>query len=98
MGNLKPGATLIYERVGDVVYEREFGADPAKRRVVGWDHVMDPTYDHYDPRTKIDSAIDRLRQDRLWGEIRRAAQENTALRDVLDQAVAIYQLSRPNDR
>jgi len=96
VGNLKPGATLIYERVGDVIYEREFGADPAKRRAVGWDY--DVNNPKHDPRTKIDSAVDGLRQDRLWGEIRRAAQENTALRDVLDQAVAIYQLSRPNDK
>ena len=38
MGQLKPGATLIYERVGDTVYQREAGSDPATRTEVGWDH------------------------------------------------------------
>jgi hypothetical protein len=28
MGSLKPGATYIRERVGGVVYRREFGAEP----------------------------------------------------------------------
>jgi len=35
MGNLKPGATLIYERANGVIYAREFGS--TERSVVGYD-------------------------------------------------------------
>ena len=38
MGNLKPGATYIYEKANGVTYAREFGADPSTRQVVGWDY------------------------------------------------------------
>jgi hypothetical protein len=35
MGNLKPGATYIYERASGVVYAREFGS--TERIVIGYD-------------------------------------------------------------
>ena len=38
MGQLKPGATYIYERDKETVYAREFGADPMTRQVVGWNY------------------------------------------------------------
>jgi len=38
MGQLKPAATLIYERDGDTVYAREVGADPATRTEVGHEY------------------------------------------------------------
>ena len=38
MGNLKPGATYIYERANGITYAREFGADPGTRQAIGWDH------------------------------------------------------------
>ena len=45
MGNLKPGATYIYERNGDTVYARESGADPSTRKEIGWN--FDPNrWDH----------------------------------------------------
>ena len=40
MGQLTPGATLIYERDGGIVYAREAGADPSTRREIG--HTYDP--------------------------------------------------------
>lgn len=38
MGNLKPGVTLIYERVNDVIYAREAGK--TERREVGRDYNL----------------------------------------------------------
>ena len=35
MGNLKPGATLIYERANGVITAREFGS--TEKRVIGYD-------------------------------------------------------------
>jgi hypothetical protein len=38
MGQLKPGATYIYERDGDTVYAREFGS--SERTVIGMDYPV----------------------------------------------------------
>ena len=96
MGTLKPGATYIHERVDNVVYAREFGADPSTRHAVGWDY--DPANPTWDPRTETGRPlIDQLREDQLWANLRRAAKTNVALQDALDQAVEIYHLSKNND-
>jgi hypothetical protein len=38
MGNLKPGATYIYERANGVTYAREAGAPASERIAIGWDY------------------------------------------------------------
>ena len=97
MCTLKPGVTLIHERVGNVVYAREFGADPGTRQTVGWDY--DPSNPNWDPRTGDGRPLyDHIMEDKMWGEIRREAKTNAALQDVLDQAVEIYHLSKKHDR
>ena len=84
MGQLKPDATYIYERNGDTVFRREFGADPSTREVMGYDY-----------RTTDGKLLhDHMKEDKLWGEIRRAAQTNPTLQDALDHAIMIYQLSK----
>ena len=86
MGQLKPAATLIYERDGDTVYQREAGANPATRTEVGHD---------YDPRTQDGRPLhEHIREDQLWGNIRRAARTNPALHDILDHAIMVYHLTR----
>jgi hypothetical protein len=82
MGTLKPGATYIYERVDDTVFRRESGA--TEREVVGYDH-----------RTSDGRPLtEHMREDQLWGNIRRAAQTNPTLQDALDSAKMIYHLSK----
>jgi hypothetical protein len=44
MGNLKPGATLIYERANGVIYARESGT--TERSVVGYDTSGSPDRIH----------------------------------------------------
>lgn len=86
MGQLTPGATYVYERVGDTVFRRESGA--TDREVVGYDHRTPdgrPLHEH-------------LQEDKLWGAIRRAAPTNPALQDALDRAIMIYNLSKTNER
>lgn len=85
MGTLVPGATYIYERNGDTVFRREAGS--VEREVVGYDHRTS------DGRP----LIDHIREDKLWGDIRRAARTNPALQDALDRAIMIYNLSRTNE-
>ena len=58
MGNLKPGATYIYEQADGVTYAREFGA--TDRTAIGWD---------YNTKLKLDA----LKEDKLWDEIRHSA-------------------------
>ena len=94
MGTLKPGATLIYERVGNTVYAREWGADPSTRQPVGWDY--DPVNGHhvdYDKRTSDGRPLfDHLQEDKMWGDIRRLAKTNPALQDALERVIMIYKL------
>lgn len=85
MGNLKPGATYIYERNGDEIYAREAGS--TERHMIGYnykptDKTM-PTFTH----TEIQEA-------KLWGDIRRASKTNPSLQKALDRAIIIYRLSK----
>jgi hypothetical protein len=87
MGQLKPDATYIYERNGDTVFRREFGADPSTRQVMGYDYRTSdgkPLYDH-------------IQEDKLWGEIRRAAKTNPTLQDAVDRVIMIYQLTKQHE-
>ena len=84
MGQLKPGATYIYERADGVVYAREFGS--SERKEIGWD---------YDSRTPDGRPLhEHIMDDKLWGEIRREAKTNPALQSALDRAIMIYKLSK----
>ena len=85
MGQLKSGATYIYERVGDTVFRRESGA--LDREVVG-----------YNARTNDGRPlVDLIQEEKLWGQIRHAARTNPALQDALERAIMIYQLSKTNE-
>lgn len=89
MGSLVPGATYIYERNEGTVYAREIGAHPNTRKEIGHD---------FDTRTPDGRPLhDHMMEDRLWGEIRRAARTNPTLQDALDRAIMIYQLTKPNE-
>jgi hypothetical protein len=79
MGNLKPGATYIYERADGVTYAREFGA--TDRTAIGWD---------YNTKLKLDA----LKEDKLWDEIRQSAKINPALQIELDRVIMLYHLSK----
>jgi hypothetical protein len=90
MGTLKPGATYIYERNGDEIYSREVGS--SDRNLVGYRHE-----NKVDSRTSDGRPlIEHIRDDKLWGEIRRAAPTNPALQKALDRAIMIYRLSKDN--
>jgi hypothetical protein len=93
MGSLKPGVTYIRERVGGVVYRREFGADPMSREVEGWEYNKDDP--KFDPRTSDGRPlIDQIRESKLWGEIHREARTNPTLQKALDRVIMLYKLSK----
>jgi hypothetical protein len=86
MGSLVPAATYIYERNGSTVYAREIGAHPNTRTEIGWD---------FDTRTSDGRPLhDHMMEDKLWGEIRRAAETNPTLQDALDHAIMLYKLTK----
>ena len=94
MGSLKPGATYIYERTGEEIYAREFGE--TDRKLVGYKYEMEGTPD---PRTEDGRPlIEHIREDKLWGAIRREAKTNSALHAALEHAILIYHLSKDHGK
>jgi hypothetical protein len=84
MGQLKPGATYIYERNGDEVYAREFGE--TDRTLIGYDYKSDP-------RTSDGRPLrDHVLEDKLWGEIRRRARTHPGLAEELERVIIFYRL------
>lgn len=82
MGRLSPGETYIYERVDDVVYARALGAPPGDRFEIG---------------REVNSRSEEIRQDLLWKRVRLASKHNETLRDALDRAIMIYELSKKSN-
>lgn len=94
MGSLKPGATYVYERNGDEVYAREFGE--TERQLIGYRYEMEQ---QQDPRTPDGRPLrEHILEDKLWGEIRRAAKTNTALQEALEHAILIHHLSKDHGK
>ncbi len=88
MGSLKPGATYIYERSGEEIYAREVGK--TERKLIGYQYE-----NQVDPRTNDGRPLyEHIKEDKLWGDIRREAKTNKALQSALDRAILIYQLSK----
>jgi len=87
MGSLTPGATLIYERVGDVTYAREAGSDPSTRVIIGA---------KYDPNFS-NSVLDRWELEVEWKDILKAAKDNAALQTAIEHVKILYHLSKDNE-
>ena len=92
MGSLTPGASYIYERNGEEIYARE--AVKTERIMIGYQYE-----NKIDPRTNDGRPLhEHLKEDKLWGEIRRAAKTNEALQSVLDRAILVYHLSKDHGK
>jgi hypothetical protein len=94
MGQLKPGASYVYEREQGTVYARETGADPTTRQPIGWDYDPEESK-RFDARTDDGRPLhEHIMDSKLWGEIRRAAKTNTALQEAIDRVKILYHLSK----
>jgi hypothetical protein len=92
MGTLTPGATYVYERNGEEIYARESGK--TERTMIGYQYE-----NKIDPRTNDGRPMyEHIKEDKLWGEIRRAAKTNEALQSVLDRAILVYHLSKDHGK
>jgi hypothetical protein len=85
MGSLRPDAKIIYESPdsGDTVYARYVGE--TERWMVG-------------QSTQAKDRVDLIKEDKLWGEIRRAAKSNQVLQDAIDRVKIIYELSKDDGK
>jgi hypothetical protein len=92
MGSLTPGATYIYERNGEEIYAREVGK--TDRKLIGYQYE-----NKIDPRTNDGRPLfEHLREDKLWGEIRRAARTNKALQEAMERVKILYHLSKDHGK
>lgn len=91
MGTLTPNATYVYERNGDEIYAREVGK--TDRKLIGYQYE-----NKVDPRTPDGRPLrDHLQEDKLWGEIRRAARTNPVLQKAMEQCIIIHHLSKDKE-
>jgi len=92
MGTLKPDATYVYERNGEEIYAREIGT--IERTIIGYQYE-----NKTDSRTDDGRPLhEHLKEDKLWGEIRREARTNKVLQNVLERAILVYHLSKNNGK
>ena len=92
MGSLTPNATYIYERNGEEIYAREIGK--TDRKLIGYQYE-----NKVDPRTNDGRPLyEHIKEDKLWGDIRREARTNNVLQDALNRAILIYHLSKNNGK
>jgi hypothetical protein len=81
MSNLKPNVSYVYESPdgGDTVYAREAGK--TERIMIG-------------QNTRAKSLVEKIQEDKLWGEIRRMATTDPAMAELLDRVKVYYQLKK----
>lgn len=91
MGKLTEGATYIYERQDNVVYAREFGADPSTRVAIGWDWEPENN-----PARVRGTVRETVLENQLWADIRRTAGEHPALQAELERVIMMYHLIKDN--
>jgi hypothetical protein len=71
---------------GNTIYSRDFGS--SDRELVS----------EYDTRTSDGRPLhEHIKEDQLWGQIRRAAKTNPALQIALDHVKVIYYLSKQDN-
>lgn len=85
MSQLKAGATYVYERADGVTYAREIGAHPDERFEVGRDYTAGTYFGM--PYQEVGKLI----------AMKQAAKTNPALREALERAIVIYELSRQDE-
>ena len=83
MGNLKPGATYVYEHVDGITYAREHGAPTHTRFEIG------RTFERQQKDIKLSDSV-------LWADILEEAKTNKTLYDAVEMCKMLYYLSKDN--
>ncbi len=82
MGQLKPGATYIYERDGNRIYAREFGS--TQRQIVGYD-------------SNIQETRERRYYMNHINEVLLMCESDLAMRELLEQLFVLYNLKKTHE-
>ena len=85
MGKLTPGSKYTYEKIDGVTYAQE--EHSTEKVIIGYDWAGED-------QQRGRSMRDGLMEDKLWGDIRRAAKTNPALQKALEQCIIVYHLSK----
>lgn len=85
MGNYKPNGNYVHESPdgGKTIYAREVGT--TERRLVGYSLDM---IDH----------LNRVDRESRWMAILHESDKNTALKEAVDRAIIIYELSKTEEQ
>jgi len=89
MGQLKPGATYIYERQGGTIYAREMGAPANERFEIGYDWELDDN-----PARVRGASLDSIKENQYWHKILIEAKSNQVLQDAINRVKIVYELSK----
>ena len=81
MGNLKPGATYIYERNGQEIYAREAGK--SRRTMIG--KYTDPFNENLTINYELENT---------WKDILRESRTNPTLQEAMERVKILYHLSK----
>lgn len=81
MESLESKTVYIYESPdkGGTIYRRKFGEIDREL---------------YRVSDEVSDKLAKIKEDKLWEEIRRSAKSNKVLQDVLERAILVYQLSK----
>ena len=93
MGQLKPGATYVYERQGGTIYAREFGADVSTRFEIGYDWELDDN-----PARVRGATRESIKENQYWHTIMIEAKSNPRLQEAIDRVKIIYELSKKDGK
>jgi hypothetical protein len=93
MGQLKPGATYIYERQGGTIYAREHGASADTRVAIGWDWEPESNPARVRGVDQAKGSRD-LEDHNEWIKIRLAGRTNPSLQQAIDRVKLLYKLSQ----
>jgi hypothetical protein len=76
---------MIVKKITEaVIYEGSDGVESIHIREPGTDALSESSYDIHE----------RIKEAKLWGDIRRTAKNNPTLKRALDEAILIYKLSK----
>lgn len=85
MGNLKPGASYIYENSDGVIYAREINAPHNERFEIG--RTLDR---QQDDQVKLEIE--------LWKDLKFAAENDPLLQEALDRVIILYHLRKKDGK
>lgn len=87
---------MIYERVGNIVYGREQGADPSTRIQIDAAFANSNHSESNEASSWRSKMLEDILIENEWRPILREAKNNTVLQESLERVKILYHLSKKN--